>query len=373
MNNEISQYFSKSDGSTIATDNDLKSLSTGTVVKNINSKESYKKIAVNVFDKQNDFITNADASRKFALKSEAVKSINGDGSSTTIAYQMADGTNKSFVTKDTTYSAGTGLSLNGNSFNINIPNYKMSDGTNPDETYIMTLDKSQNACHPSGYTVGRLVEMINNSGGSGAFKEAHMSGGMGGYRISVVGGVTYLEQWFRCHPGSGLNGPETFTPGYHDYPYGKYVSCVLVAGPTGYNSSYDHYAPDHCDDISWTTEGFSYDSHEGNGLGMCCYVFGIMKETSGGGSSGGGSSGGGSSGGGSETPTTHLKTYSVPSSDLVKQGSVATGNGFTDEEVFNYIKRKDPGAVSLVNFRTEEITPASIIRVTSITYYTTTA
>lgn len=54
MNNEISQYFSKSDGSTIATDNDLKSLSTGTVVKNINSEESYKKIAVNVFDKQND-------------------------------------------------------------------------------------------------------------------------------------------------------------------------------------------------------------------------------------------------------------------------------------------------------------------------------
>ena len=57
MNNEISQYFSKSDGSTIATDNDLKSLSIGTVVKNINSKESYKKIAVNVFDKQNDNLT----------------------------------------------------------------------------------------------------------------------------------------------------------------------------------------------------------------------------------------------------------------------------------------------------------------------------
>ena len=66
MNNEISQYFSKSDGSTIATDNDLKSLSTGTVVKNINSGESYKKIAVNVFDKQT---SNIDLS-PYALKTD---------------------------------------------------------------------------------------------------------------------------------------------------------------------------------------------------------------------------------------------------------------------------------------------------------------
>lgn len=62
---------------------------------------------------------------------------------------------------DTTYSAGTGLSLNGTQFNVNIPNYKVSDGTNPDATYIMTLDISQNACHPSQYTIGSLIDYIN--------------------------------------------------------------------------------------------------------------------------------------------------------------------------------------------------------------------
>ena len=61
----------------------------------------------------------------------------------------------------TTYSAGTGLSLNGTQFNVNIPNYKVSDGTNPDATYIMTLDISQNACHPSQYTIGSLIDYIN--------------------------------------------------------------------------------------------------------------------------------------------------------------------------------------------------------------------
>ena len=62
---------------------------------------------------------------------------------------------------DTTYSAGTGLSLNGTQFNVNIPNYKVSDGTNPDATYIMTLDINQNACHPSQYTIGSLIDYIN--------------------------------------------------------------------------------------------------------------------------------------------------------------------------------------------------------------------
>jgi len=62
---------------------------------------------------------------------------------------------------DTKYSAGTGLSLNGTQFNVNIPNYKVSDGTNPDATYIMTLDISQNACHPSQYTIGSLIDYIN--------------------------------------------------------------------------------------------------------------------------------------------------------------------------------------------------------------------
>ena len=57
--------------------------------------------------------------------------------------------------------AGKGLSLNGTQFNVNIPNYKVSDGTNPDATYIMTLDISQNACHPSQYTIGSLIDYIN--------------------------------------------------------------------------------------------------------------------------------------------------------------------------------------------------------------------
>lgn len=84
MNNEISQYFSKSDGSTIATDNDLKSLSTGTVVKNINSKESYKKIAVNVFDKQNDTLASDNFKTRVDGTGEFISNITWSAQSETL-------------------------------------------------------------------------------------------------------------------------------------------------------------------------------------------------------------------------------------------------------------------------------------------------
>lgn len=190
--NIISQYYTKNDGSQIGNDAQLiNGVYQNEKIVNKNSGEKFVKSSNyrNVFDKVDEKISKIDdANANGVCSCKNTSGVEVDtfkchvpvsnsaptlnwGESSTIG--TVDG--KPLTVKlppnpntdtNTTYSAGTGLVLNGNSFNVNIPNYKVSDGTNPDETYIMTLDFAQNACHPSGYTIGRLVEMINNSGSS---------------------------------------------------------------------------------------------------------------------------------------------------------------------------------------------------------------
>lgn len=121
---------------------------------------------------------------------------------------------------DTKYSAGTGLTLSGTTFNVNIPNYKMSDGSNPDTTYIMTLDANQNACHPSGYTVESLVKMIQSTASSSFFIRTIQSraaeGGEAGESFTQYIEKLYIpekEKYLYTVSGLAKNGRRVPIPG----------------------------------------------------------------------------------------------------------------------------------------------------------------
>lgn len=187
--NIISKYYTKNDGSQIGNDVQLiNNVYQNEKIINKNSGEKFVKSSNyrNVFDKVDEKISKIDdANANGVCSCKNASGVEVDtfkchvpvsnsaptlkwGESNTIG--TVDGKPLTVIlppnpNSDTKYSAGRGLNLNGNFFNINIPNYNVSDGTNPDETFIMTLDIAQNACHPSGYTIGRLLEMIKNSGG----------------------------------------------------------------------------------------------------------------------------------------------------------------------------------------------------------------
>ena len=184
--NIISKYYTKNDGSQIGNDAQLiNGVYQNEKIVNKNSGEKFVKSSNyrNVFDKVDEKISkiddanangvcsckNASGVEVDTFKCHVSKSANNPtlswGSTATIG--TIDGTAFNVtMPANTKYAAGRGLTLDGNYFNINIPNYNVSGGTNPNETYIMTLDISQNACHPSQYTIGSLLEMIKNSGPS---------------------------------------------------------------------------------------------------------------------------------------------------------------------------------------------------------------
>lgn len=380
-NNIISQYYTKNDGMQISNDYQFSILQGNEKIINKNSGEKFVKNPSysNVFDKTNTFadclndarstsiasIDDATASGVCSCKNSSGTQIDTftchvpvNNSASTLNWGQTstigtvDGTPLTInmpanPNTDTTYSAGTGLTLSGTTFNVNIPNYKMSDGTNPDTTHIMTLDANQNACHPSGYTIEGLVNLVKNIGGSAGSGEA--SGKQGWFKIGNI-----LVQWFRI---SAYNE----TP----YPYGTYASPPLglwAFCSTEYTTSRDettskngllHVSTDRC------FYGQDEDNRFPNYISVL--VLGVAATSS------------GRSGGTSETPTTHLKTYSCSGTELAKYGSASESNPFTNEEVFNFIKGKDPGAVSIVDFETGYEQGPGLVKVTSIRYYTTTA
>ena len=377
-NNIISQYYTKNDGMQISNDYQFSILQGNEKIINKNSGEKFVKNPSysNVFDKTNTFADCLNDARSTSIASIddantsgvcSCKNTSGTqidtftchvpvnnsaptlnwGQTSTIG--TVDGTPLTVnmpanPNTDTKYSAGTGLTLSGTTFNVNIPNYKMSDGSNPDTTYIMTLDANQNACHPSGYTIEGLVNLVKNIGGSVGSGEAR--GFSGWFKIGNI-----LAQWFKVRAYE-------VTP----YPYGTYASPpfgIWAFCTQEYNGSTEE-TTDFNGLLQVSTDRCFYGQDEDNRFSshVSVLVLGVAATRS--------------FRGTSETPTTHIKTYSVPDAGLIKQG-----NGFTNEEVFNYIKSVDPGAVSLVSFTKETIPgPSSVLvtfRVTSIKYYTTTA
>lgn len=381
-NNIISQYYTKNDGMQISNDYQFSILQGNEKIINKNSGEKFVKNPSysNVFDKTNTFadclndarstsianIDDATASGVCSCKNYSGTQIDTftchvpvNNSAPTLNWGQTstigtvDGTPLTVKMPanpdtDTKYSAGTGLSLNGTTFNVNIPNYKMSDGSNPDSTYIMTLDANQNACHPSGYTIEGLVNLVKNIGGSAGSGAA--SGTSGWFKIGNI-----LVQWFKIKAYN-----ETY------YPYGTYASTPLgfwaFCSTGGYDTSMDA-TTDMNGLLQVSTDKCFYGQDEDNRFPthISVLVMGVAASSS--------------SGGTPETPpekpTTHVKTYTTPNSELARYGT--PGETFTDEEVLRFIKTKDPGAVSIVNFEKEYVQGAGLIRVTSITYYTTTA
>lgn len=200
--NDISQYFTLDNGTQIANDNTFASLAANTRIKNKNSGSTFIKNSnySNVFDRVSTFaefikatdfkITssgsgNAVASISYTpstrtvtqtlttfatpaelntasnnLKSQAVGSISVSGR--TVTYKNINGqTLGSFQTQDndTTYTAGTGLSLSGTQFNVRIPNVNNEHGNN--NNYLMALNTAQNKCVPLDITINRLFDYIN--------------------------------------------------------------------------------------------------------------------------------------------------------------------------------------------------------------------
>lgn len=371
-NNIISQYYTKNDGIQISNDYQFSILQGNEKIINKNSGEKFVKNPSysNVFDKTNTFTDCLNDARSTPIASIDDATASGvcycknfsgtqidtftchvpvNNSAPTLNWGQTstigtvDGTPLTVKMPanpdtDTKYSAGTGLTLSGTTFNVNIPNYKMSDGSNPDTTYIMTLDANQNACHPSGYTIEGLVNLVKNIGGSAGSGEA--SGTSGWFKIGNI-----LVQWFKI---------SAYKEVY--YPYGTYASPPLgfwAFCSQDYTTSRDETTSKN-GLLHVTTNRCFYGQDEDNRFPNYISVLVI-----------------GVAGGAPETPTTHIKTYTTQLSELARYGT--PGETFTNEEVLNFIKGKDPGAVSLVSFEKEYVQGPGLIRVTSITYYTTTA
>lgn len=78
---------------------------------------------------------------------------------------------------DTRYSAGTGLSLSGTQFDVQIPNVVNENGNN--DNYLMVLNTAQNKCVPLDITLNRLYDYINTkvaSSGGGSYNSWYVEG-----------------------------------------------------------------------------------------------------------------------------------------------------------------------------------------------------
>ena len=212
--NDISKNFTYENGGTIDGDLALTTMAANTIIKNKASGQLYAKRSgfTNVFDKTNTYanylkadefgintsgsgngvasITYSTSGRKITqnlttfttpsdlatandiLKSQAVGSISVSGR--TVTYKNVNGQNLgSFQTQDnnTTYSAGTGLSLNGTTFSVS---QELIDKVLPIGSYIQFSGSQAPAgflvCNGSAVsrtTYSRLFAVIGTTYGSG--------------------------------------------------------------------------------------------------------------------------------------------------------------------------------------------------------------
>lgn len=270
--NDISKNFTYENGGTIDGDLALTTMAANTKIKNTASGQLYAKRSgfSNVFDKTNTYanylkadefgiitsgsgngvasITYSTSGRKITqnlttfttpsdlatvndnLKSQAVGSITVSGR--TVTYKNVNGQPLgSFQTQDnnTTYSAGSGLSLNGTTFSLALTGWHIANAL--------------------GYTPARpnTTGLIDSYSGGGWIN------GPANYLKFGFGDEVWLLQWF-VRSGSG--------GGY--WPAGSYsrtpLAMVTPSWPGG-----GHYAVDHSDNLSFDNTTYSFEKYEGGG------------------------------------------------------------------------------------------------------------
>ena len=408
-NNIISQYYTKNDGMQISNDYQFSILQGNEKIINKNSGEKFVKNPSysNVFDKTNTFtdclndarstsianIDDATASGVCYCKNFSGTQIDTftchvpvNNSAPTLNWGQistigtVDGTPLTVKmpgnpNTDTKYSAGTGLTLSGTTFSIsqeyfnNILRYDANDGNNGYYRYrVEHKEKGENippsAAGGSGktypisgwYIIGYSAqghqssyELISNKIDNTGSGSGEASGKSGWFKIGNI-----LVQWMRI---------SAYREVY--YPYGTYVSPPLgfwAFCSTDYDTSFEATTSKN-GVLQVSTDRCYYGQDEDNRFPnyISVLVIGVAASSL---------PAAASSLSAPETPTTHTKTYTTSGSELARYASAGT---ITDEEVFDFIKRKDPGAISIVNFETEYVQGPGLIRVTSITYYTTTA
>lgn len=292
--NDISQYFTLDNGTQIANDSTFASLAANTRIKNKNSGSTFIKNSnySNVFDRVSTFaefikatdfkITNSGSGNGVAsisytpstrtvtqtlttfatpaelntasnnLKSQAVGSISVSGR--TVTYKNINGqVLGTFQTQDndTTYSAGSGLSLSGTTFNVTStagnsnlqwnsevtlgtvggfaikaklpanPNtnisYYAGDGLSLNGTTFSLALTSSHITNALGYTPAR-----EGSGGGGGTLSGTI---LGGY----VGSASDYPGIYSGTVGSEYNNYELFGSVFDSYPPGTKFECVVAS------------------------------------------------------------------------------------------------------------------------------------------------
>lgn len=299
--NDISKNFTYENGGTIDGDLALTTMAANTKIKNKASGQLYAKRSgfTNVFDKTNTYanylkadefgintsgsgngvasITYSSSGRKITqnlttfttpsdlatandnLKSQAVGSISVSGR--TVTYKNVNGQPLgSFQTQDnnTTYSAGSGLSLNGTQFDVRMPNVNSEYGNY--DNFLMALNTSQNKCVPLDITINRLFNYINQkvSNSSGLIDSYSGGGYINGpanYLKVRFGNEEWLLQWFVR---------ENSESGY--WPAGSYSRTPLGIVSASWPGGGGHYAVDHSDNLSFDNTTYSFEKYEHGGF-----------------------------------------------------------------------------------------------------------
>lgn len=159
--NIISQYYTKNDGTQISNDYQFSTLQDNEKIINKNSGEKFVKNPSysNVFDKVDEKISKIDdANANGVCSCKNASGVEVD----TFKCHVPVTNSAPTLNWGGTSTIGT---VDGKPLTVKLPNiilnYNCSQGINPDETYIMTLDVAQNGCHPSRLTISSLLELIN--------------------------------------------------------------------------------------------------------------------------------------------------------------------------------------------------------------------
>lgn len=162
--NIISQYYTKNDGSQIGNDAQLiNGVYQNEKIVNKNSGEKFVKSQTyrNVFDKVDEKISKIDDANANGVCS--CKNASGVEVDTFKCHVPVSNSAPTLKWGESN-TIGT---VDEKPLTVVLPNtiLNYNNATNPDDTYIMTLDVSQTGCHPSKLTISSLLELINSSSG----------------------------------------------------------------------------------------------------------------------------------------------------------------------------------------------------------------